>query len=123
MTKSTDPVEEVRAAVAAYDVALRRDDLDGVGRWFDLAPTTTRFGESGVVRGAGAIDAMRRSQAPGLATARVDGRADIWPVGEGVMIATLEFVRSDGSPGLRTQVWRRTDAGWRIAHAHLSRPG
>ena len=49
-------IREVTAAVVAYDGALRRDDLDAVGRWFVPAATTRRFGESGAVCGADAID-------------------------------------------------------------------
>ncbi len=120
MNISSDPLDDLRSAVAAYDRALRADDLDAVGAWFDPSPTTTRFGERGAVRGAEAIDAMRRRQKPGLARDRVDGRADIWLVSDGAAVATLEFTRSDGSPGLRTQVWRHTEDGWRITHAHLS---
>lgn len=120
MDNSTDSLDDVRAAVTAYDLALRADDLDAVGAWFDQAPTTARFGEQGAVRGAEAIDAMRRLQKPELARNRVDGRADVWQVSAGAAVATLEFTRPNGSQGLRTQVWRQTEKGWRITHAHLS---
>lgn len=120
MNNSTDSLDDLRAAVTAYDGALRADDLDAVDAWFDRAPTTTRFGEQGAVRGAEAIDAMRRRQRPGLTRDRVDDRADLWQVSAGAAVATLEFTRPDGSQGLRTQVWRQTEKGWRITHAHLS---
>lgn len=120
MNNSNDSLDDVRAAVTAYDGALRADDLDAVGAWFEQAPTTSRFGERGAVRSAEAIDAMRRSQKRGLARNRIDGRADVWQVSEGAAVATLEFTRSDGTQGLRTQVWRHTENGWRITHAHLS---
>lgn len=106
--------------MAAYDLALRADDLDAVSAWFDDAPTTSRFGEAGAVRGAGAIDAMRRKGPSGLARDRIDGRSDVWMVGPAAAVATLEFVGADGAHGLRTQVWRATETGWRITHAHLS---
>ena len=120
MDIKTDPLQDLRSAVAAYDQALRADDLDAVGAWFDPSPTTTRFGERGAVRSPDAIDAMRRRQNPGLARDRVDGRADFWLVADGAAVATLEFERPDGTQGLRTQVWRLTAQGWRITHAHLS---
>lgn len=120
MDENADALDAVRTAVAAYDTALRADDLDAVGVWFDAAPTTSRFGERGAVRGASEIDAMRRRQAPGMARGRVDGRADVWLLAPGAVVATLEFTRPDGSQGLRTQVWRLTADGWRISHAHLS---
>lgn len=120
MDEDTNALDAVRTAVAAYDAALRVDDLDAVGAWFDQGPSTTRFGERGAVRGAADIDAMRRRQAPGMARNRVDGRQDVWLVAPGAAVATLEFTRSDGSQGLRTQVWRATEQGWRITHAHLS---
>ena len=120
MTDSPDPLDDLRAAVAAYDRSLRADDLDALRTWFDQAPTTSRFGERGAVRGSAAIDAMRRLQKAGLARDRIDGRSDIWLVSPGAAVATLEFSRPDGSQGLRTQVWRNTENGWRITHAHLS---
>lgn len=116
----SDALDEIRAAIAAYDAALRVDDLDAVAAWFDDALTTTRFGERGAVRGAGEIDAMRRMQKPGLALGRRDVRADVWLAAPGAAVATLEFARPDGSHGLRTQIWRETGRGWRITHAHLS---
>jgi ketosteroid isomerase-like protein len=120
MDETANALDAVRSAVGAYDTALRADDLDAVGAWFDDAPATTRFGERGAVRGASEIDAMRRQQPRGLARDRVDGRADFWLLAPGAAVATLEFTRPDGSQGLRTQVWRATEQGWRISHAHLS---
>ena len=120
MDENANALDAVRSAVAAYDIALRADDFDAVGVWFDVAPTTTRFGQGGAVRGATEIDAMRRRQAPGMAHGRIDGRADVWLLAPGAAVATLEFTRPDGSQGLRTQVWRLTADGWRISHAHLS---
>src|SRR6056297_2975843 len=120
MEMESETLDEIRAAIAWYDAALRVDDLDAVGAWFDDAPTTTRFGEHGVVRGAGEIDGMRRLQKPGLARGRRDIRADVWLAAPGAAVATLEFTRPDGTHGLRTQVWRSTAQGWRITHAHLS---
>ena len=120
MDETANTLQAVRAAVAAYDAALRADDLDAVGAWFDDAATTTRFDERGAVRGAGEIDAMRRRSAPGSARDRVDGRQDVWLVAPGAAVATLEFTRPGGAQGLRTQVWRATEEGWRITHAHLS---
>ena len=120
MKTESDALDEIRAAIAAYDAALRVDDLDAVGAWFDDAPTTTRFGERGAVRGAREIDAMRRMQPPGMARGRRDIRADVWLAAPGAAVATLEFTRSDGFRGLRTQIWRNTGRGWRIIHAHLS---
>ncbi|WP_206189702.1 amidase, partial [Streptomyces griseoruber] len=38
----------------------------------------------------------------------------------GVGVVTAETRRQDGARGLQTQVWQRTDAGWRIAAAHVS---
>lgn len=120
MDETAVAVEEVWAAVAAYDAALRADDLDAVNAWFEDAATTSRFGDSGVGRGVREIDAMRRREMRGLAQGRIDGRADVWLVAPGAAVATLEFTRADGSHGLRTQVWRSVDQRWRIAHAHLS---
>lgn len=120
MDTNGDPLDDLRTAVAAYDRALRADELDAVGAWFDPSPTTTRFGEQGANRGTADIDAMRRRQEPGLARDRIDGRADVWLVSDGAAVATLEFTRPNGAKGLRTQVWRLTDEGWRITHAHLS---
>jgi len=120
MDDTTNALVDLRAAVAAYDSALRADDIDTLNTCFDPEPTTSRFAERGAIRGAQQIDEMRRKQRPGIASGRVDGRADYWLIAPGAAVATLEFTRSDGSRGLRTQVWKATDGGWKITHAHLS---
>jgi ketosteroid isomerase-like protein len=116
----TNVTDDVAAAVAAYDEALRAGDLDAVDTWFLPGAATSRFAVDGVAYGFAAISAARKGGTP--PTDRVDDRHELVPLGDDVVVATLEHHRP-GWPerrGRRTQVWWRTDAGWRIAHAHLS---
>jgi ketosteroid isomerase-like protein len=117
-------LEQVRAAVAAYDAALRADDLDAVDSWFVVSEETSRFGVSGVDYGSSAIAAGRRDPASASPPPvdRVDGRHELRPLGDDVVVATLEHLRpGDPRRRRRTQVWWQVAPGqWRIAHAHLS---
>ncbi|MCU1456429.1 MAG: hypothetical protein JWL73_521 [Actinomycetia bacterium] len=117
-------VDEVRAAIAAYDAALRDGALDLVDAWFVNSAATSRFGIVDVAYGASAIAAARRDPATAAAPPvdRIDGRHELIALGDDVVVATLEH-RRDGDPTRRrrTQVWARLAPGqWRIAHAHLS---
>ena len=124
----TSSLDEVRAAIAAYDSALRANALDEVDGWFLDAESSSRFGVAGVAYGPGQISAGRRDPASAPPPVdRVEGRHELIPLGDDVVVATLEH-RHPGDEALRrrTQVWWRQAPGqWRIAHAHLSmeRPG
>ena len=117
-------LDEVRAAIEAYDGALRADALDLVDGWFVESEHTSRFGIVGVAYGASAIAAARR--APATASPppvdRVDGRHELIAVDDDVVVATLEHHRAgETARRRRTQVWTRVAPGqWRIVHAHLS---
>lgn len=114
-------LDEVRRAVAAYDAALRAGDLDDVDAWFVRAATTSRFGPSTVAYGAEQIGRERRSRPTPPPVDRIDGRHELFELGDDVVVATLEHHRAGHDVrGRRTQVWWRTPDGWRIAHAHLS---
>ncbi len=119
-TSTTDP--SLLQAIEAYDAALHAGDLGAVDALFDEDPATSRFDEQGPVRGPDAISALRRVAMPNGVQGRTLGRHDVRQLADGVAVATLELTRSDGTQGLRTQVWRRTPDGWRITHAHLSSP-
>jgi len=117
-------IDEVRAAIAAYDAALRDGALDLVDAWFVNSAATSRFGIADVAYGASAIAAARRDPATAAPPPvdRIDGRHELMALGDNVVVATLEHHRA-GEPvrRRRTQVWTRVAPGaWRIAHAHLS---
>jgi hypothetical protein len=117
-------VDEVRAAVAMYDAALRSNALDEVDSWFVESESTSRFGISSAAYGAVAVAAARRhpDRASPAPVDRVDGRHELIALGDNVVVATLEHQRlGDPTRRRRTQVWWQVAAGqWRIAHAHLS---
>lgn len=113
-------VEEVTASVQAYDAALSEGDLDGVDSWFWHSALASRVGERGSVVGYEAIAAARRTGAA-PSEPREDEALTVVPLTEHTAVALLLYERpSSGRRGRRTQVWLRTDDGWRIAHAHLS---
>ncbi len=116
----SDVVAEVRSAVADYDDALATGDLDRVDGWFWPDEGASRIGESGAIHGYSAIAAARRSGAA-PSEPRTEEEMRIVPLTADTAVVILEYLRPrTGRRGRRTQVWLRTEAGWRIAHAHLS---
>jgi hypothetical protein len=48
-------------------------------------------------------------------------RTDIVTFGSDVAVANIEFIRTDtGRNGRQSQVWVKTDSGWKVASAHVS---
>lgn len=111
-------LEELRAALDAYDAALLRNDVDELDGWFLDDPRTLRADAAGVLIGHEQISAFRRAS-PGVSGRHVE-RIHLVPLSRDAAIAVAETKRTDGTPGLQTQAWVRTDQGWRIAVAHVS---
>ncbi|GCB46216.1 amidase [Streptomyces sp. NL15-2K] len=109
---------DLLAAFWAYEQALAANDVPGLDHWFLDAPDTLRADGDAVLVGHSAIADFRRGR--GGAPARVVERVHVVRPATGVAVVTAETRRQDGARGLQTQVWQHTDAGWRIAAAHVS---
>lgn len=111
-------VEEITAAVADYEHALARHDLDALHEWFSEDPSTLRADAHGVLIGRDAIDEFRR-HSPGALPRTVD-RLHVVPLADSAALAVAETLRPDGTRGLQTQAWVKTLRGWKISAAHVS---
>lgn len=110
---------EVEAVFAAYEAALLRNDNETLAGMFLDRPDTVRYGLNDVQHGYGEIVAFRATQAP------FDRELDhtvITSYGTDCATAQTQFIRDDapGRVGRQTQVWVRTEAGWKVAAAHVS---
>lgn len=110
---------EVEEIFTAYEEALLRNDNDMLARMFLERPDTVRYGLNDVQHGYGEILAFRATQAP---FERKLDRTVITSYGRDCATAQTQFVRADtsGKIGRQTQVWVRTESGWKIAAAHVS---
>jgi ketosteroid isomerase-like protein len=119
--KLNDPsvVAEVSQAFERYELALLSNDNDALLGMFLNDPATVRYGVADVQHGFDEIAAFRRSQAP---FERSLSRTVITAFGDDCATASTLFHRPDlpGQVGRQTQVWIRTDDGWRVAAAHVS---
>jgi ketosteroid isomerase-like protein len=111
---------EIEAEFARYESALLANDVDALIAFFRDAPETVRFGIDDAQYGLAELAEFRRSQA--IATPpRELRRTVITTFGTDFAVADTEFA-PDGSTavGRQSQVWVRTEQGWRIASAHVS---
>jgi hypothetical protein len=114
---SAADLDAVLHAARAYELALAAGDGVAALAHFDAAPDTSRFGPDGAQLDR---DAVARLRATAPATAPAEWRHEsARPLGPDHVLH-LALLERDGAPIQRTQVWRRTDEGWRIAHAHVS---
>jgi len=113
-------IAEVASAFQAYEDALiaeRHDDLDV---WFWNDPRVVRFGIAEFQYGHEAIAAWRR-RSPHVGRDRTLHNTVITAFGPDHAIVATEFGPTDAVPtGRQSQLWARTDDGWRIVHAHVS---
>jgi ketosteroid isomerase-like protein len=117
---ATDLEHEVLACFTAYERALSAGDLAAMDAWFADDPRTVRFGIADEQRGAEEVRRWRGT-APRVPAGRrlSKTRVDLWSEDLAV-VTTLFRYPSSVSVGRQTQTWLRTDAGWRIIHAHVS---
>ena len=119
--KLNDPsvVAEVSQAFERYERALLSNDNETLLGMFLLDPATVRYGVADVQNGFDEIAAFRRSQTP---FERTLSQTVITTYGNDCATASTLFHRPDlpGQVGRQTQVWIRTDDGWRVAAAHVS---
>jgi len=111
-------LDAVRAAAHAYEQALVDGDAATATAWFDTGPDVSRFGPEGAQHGSADIAALRAATAATPPATWLHDEATA--LADGLVLHLAELARGDVVVQ-RTQVWRRTDAGWRIVHAHVSR--
>lgn len=119
--KINDPavLAEVEVVFAAYEDALLKNDNETLLAFFLDDPTTTRYGVADIQHGYNQIRDFRARQLPFdrelIATV-------ITTYGHDHAVASTQFLREDlpDQIGRQTQVWVRTENGWRVAAAHVS---
>ena len=111
---------EVTDAFQRYERALVANDVETLDSLFWESPTTLRFGIAENLYGYDAI-ASFRSNRPPIDLTRALINTVIVSYGRDFATANTEFQRKGSSvSGRQSHVWVRTDAGWRIAAAHVS---
>jgi len=111
---------EVLACFTAYEEALSSGDVATMDLWFADDNRTVRFGIAEEQWGAEEVRRWR-STAPGVPAGRrlSKTRVDLWS-DDLAVVTTLFRYPGTVSVGRQSQTWMRTDAGWRIVHAHVS---
>lgn len=119
--KINDPgvLAEVEMAFEQYEHALLANDNETLLRFFLDDPTTTRYGVADAQHGYSQIVNFRQRQMP---FDRELVATVITSYGTDHAVASTQFLRQDapGQIGRQTQVWVRTDDGWKVAAAHVS---
>jgi ketosteroid isomerase-like protein len=111
---------EVRVAFEAYERALVRNDVLAMDEWFWPDERLVRFGIAEIQHGAAEVAAWRRTSA-GVPPDRAHERVTVTAFDADTAVVALEFRNGSGAEtGRQSQVWRRTDRGWRVVHAHVS---
>ncbi|KQY34399.1 hypothetical protein ASD21_20960 [Caulobacter sp. Root1455] len=115
-----DVLAEVTAAVDAYETALMTNDVEALDGFFRDAPETVRYGVAENLYGFEAIAAFRIGRSGG-SPPRSRLRTEITTFGRDFAIANVEFLREGAKrPGRQSQVWIRTETGWKVVSAHVS---
>jgi hypothetical protein len=120
MLNDPNVLAQVRAAVDAYEEALMTNDVEALDGFFWNSPHTVRFGVAENLYGFEEIAAFRVGRRGGSPPRR-RLRTDIVAFGPDVAVANVEFIRTDtGRNGRQSQIWVKTDSGWKVASAHVS---
>ena len=113
-------VAEVTEVFARYERALVENDVATLDALFWASPHTLRYGIGENLYGHQAIAAFRAARPP-INLARRLINTVITTYGRDVATANTEFQRIGATnTGRQSQVWLRTDLGWRVAAAHVS---
>ncbi len=113
-------VAEVEAQFQRYERALVANDVAELDLLFWNSPHTLRYGVTESLYGYDAIAAFRGRRAP-INLARRLINTVITAYGRDFATVNSEFQRVGATTtGRQSQVWLRTDAGWRVAAAHVS---
>jgi hypothetical protein len=113
-------VAEVEAQFQRYERALVANDVAELDLLFWNSPHTLRYGVTQNLYGYDAIAAFRVRRVP-INLARRLITTVITAYGRDFATVNSEFQRVGATAtGRQSQVWLRTDAGWRVAAAHVS---
>jgi Protein of unknown function (DUF3225) len=113
-------VAEVEKAFQRYERALVSNDVAELDALFWNSPHTLRYGATENLYGYDEIAAFRASR-PAVNLARNLTKTVITTYGRDFATANAEFKRiGAASTGRQSQVWLRTEAGWRVVAAHVS---
>ena len=107
-------------AFHSYERALMADDVAELDRLFAPGPTTLRGDAAGLLVGHDRISAFRGAR--GGAPKRVLKQTHVQVIDDdhALVVAVTELAR--GGRGQQTQLWARTDDGWKVSAAHVSVP-
>ena len=109
------------AAVAAYEEALRVDDVPALADAFEPGPASLRVDAAGTLVGHDAITAFRARR--GGTAGRAVEQLHVRVVDPDTALVVTTNAPAGGGRGVVTQLWRRGAAGtWRIATAHVQAP-
>lgn len=120
MAAAAGLAQEVMDCFTAYEAALVAGNAAATDWWFADDIRTVRFGIAEEQWGADEVRRWRSSAATVPAGRHLtDTRVDVWS--ESLAVVTTRFAYpSSRSVGRQSQTWLRTEAGWRIIHAHVS---
>lgn len=115
-----EPPAGLTEAFWRYERALMADDVPTLDALFAPGEDTLRGDADGLLVGHDAIAAFRRGRrgAPARQVAVVHVRV----LDERTALLMAELVPATGGRGQQTQLWRRSEAGWQVAAAHVSGP-
>jgi len=117
-TQPKQPEAGLLAAFWDYERALLTADVPSLERWFLADPQTLRSAGGATLVGADHIAQLRREQsAPG--SRRIE-RLHLRTLAPDTVLVVAEVTRPDGTITAQTQIWLRTDEGWRVRAAHVS---
>ena len=113
-------VAEVAEVFAAYEAALRANDLSTLNAFFLQSAATVRLGIAEHAFGIRSVIAQR-ARLPQISPLRQLHNTVITTVGRDAAAVSTEFSTPDSaSVGRQSQTWVRTPAGWKIVAAHVS---
>jgi ketosteroid isomerase-like protein len=112
---------EVRAAFAAYEKALVKNDVAALNKLFRDDRRTIRYGAGEILYGYDEIKAFRAARSP-VGLERALSRTVITTFGRDFAVASTLFERSStaGKIGRQTQTWVKFPEGWRVVVGHVS---
>jgi hypothetical protein len=115
-----DIIAEVTSAFHAYDRALIANDIEEVNRFFWKDARTMRYGVRELLYSYDEVARFRLQRGP-IDQRRSLRNIRITTFGRDFATANTEYVPHGSERiGRQSQVWVRTDHGWKIASAHVS---
>lgn len=112
---------EVTLASDEYEVALAQGDTDRLNELFWDDDRAVRIGDADMQLGYAEI-ARYRSGAGRSCVVRQNNERRVTVFGRDLaMVHVISRYPQEQRLGRQSQLWLRTSAGWRVAHAHVSR--